>query len=355
MFGFSQKLSENPGIPGPTLEYFEGDSVVIDLWNISQSSTHTIHLHGLDVNQENDGVPHLSFEVDHMEHGFYRFMAPHSGTYLYHCHVVSSIHVQAGMYGMLIIHPKDEPKKTWKDGYSYRSSYNFLYSEIDSKWHTDSVLEHSRDHSKVRIPRYDPEYFLANGKSETEWDSLGFPTNENTYLRLANLGFMGNRIIFPSTLNAKLIDSDGRPLPTPIFKDTLFVYPGERYGVLLTPTKDESGEIDVSYLDMNTHIIKNSSVQKYAATPFIGVEQTPNNFLLYPNPTTGELYISAGTHNISFIEIWNVNGCKVHSFKVDNRSEIHLNVRSLPMGDGLYLLKILTENGEVSWRKVIVL
>jgi len=84
VFGFADNLSQYPDVPGPTLEFTEGDSVIIDFWNISQGAPHTIHLHGLDVNQENDGVPHLSFEVHHMEHGFYRFRAPAAGTYLYH-------------------------------------------------------------------------------------------------------------------------------------------------------------------------------------------------------------------------------------------------------------------------------
>ena len=104
-FGFAQTLNEQPPIPGPTLYANEGDSVVLDLFNVSQGAPHTIHLHGLDVNQENDGVPHLSFEVHHMDHGFYYFVAPHPGTYFYHCHVVSSIHVQAGMYGVFIVKP----------------------------------------------------------------------------------------------------------------------------------------------------------------------------------------------------------------------------------------------------------
>ena len=95
VFGFAQSLGEQPGVPGPTLEMNEGDSVHIDLWNVSQGAPHTIHLHGLDVDQQNDGVPHLSFDVHHMDHGYYHFKAPHAGTYLYHCHVASTIHVHS--------------------------------------------------------------------------------------------------------------------------------------------------------------------------------------------------------------------------------------------------------------------
>ena len=45
-FGFAQSFSEQPPIPGPTLYANEGDSVVLDLFNVSQGAPHTIHLHG---------------------------------------------------------------------------------------------------------------------------------------------------------------------------------------------------------------------------------------------------------------------------------------------------------------------
>ena len=105
IFGFAETLGESISLPGPTINITEGDSVQIDFWNVSQGAPHTIHLHGLDVNQENDGVPALSYEVHHMDHGYYKFKAPHPGTYIYHCHVVSTIHVQAGMYGVIIVKP----------------------------------------------------------------------------------------------------------------------------------------------------------------------------------------------------------------------------------------------------------
>ena len=219
-FGFAKEFGENPGIPGPTIEVNEGDSVVIDFWNISQGAPHTIHLHGLDVDQENDGVPHLSFEVHHMAHGFYRFRAPHAGTYLYHCHVVSSIHVQAGMFGLLVVKPSDGSNFTWNDGYEIHSETRLFMSEIDTTWHNDSVLLHDYDtnmpHHMVKIPVYDPQHFLINGSSEQQLidDSLKITgmANSNIYLRLANIGFMGNKVVFPTELNARVIDSDGRPI-----------------------------------------------------------------------------------------------------------------------------------------------
>ena len=48
--------------PGPVLRYSTGDSVAIHFRN-DDIDKHTIHLHGLDVNQANDGVPFTSFAI----------------------------------------------------------------------------------------------------------------------------------------------------------------------------------------------------------------------------------------------------------------------------------------------------
>ena len=204
-FGFAQSFSEQPPIPGPTLYANEGDSVVLDLFNVSQGAPHTIHLHGLDVNQENDGVPHLSFEVHHMEHGYYYFVAPHPGTYFYHCHVVSTIHVQAGMYGVFIVKPADGSNITWDGGYPYSQEKLYTMSEMDPLWHEDSVMEHDHDTTQtiheVSIPEYHPSYFLVNGQSEQQLlepdIALQTAKEEVSFLRMANIGYLANRVTFP--------------------------------------------------------------------------------------------------------------------------------------------------------------
>ena len=145
VMGFTQALKQKVMMPGNTLYFEEGDSIEITLWNMSQGPPHTIHLHGLDVNQENDGVPALSFVVEHLDKGYYRFRAPHPGTYLYHCHVVSPLHVQAGMYGLIIVHPKGMEHRTWKDGYRFEREFSFLLNEVDRNWHTSELFDH--DHN----------------------------------------------------------------------------------------------------------------------------------------------------------------------------------------------------------------
>ena len=162
-----------------------------------------------------------------MEHGFYKFKAPHPGTYMYHCHVVSSIHVQAGMYGLLIVHPSDGSNKTWDDGYEFGHDTQFLFSEIDKDWHEDSVLEHEYEEgmmNMVAIPTYDPNYFLVNGlggsQIQAEDGITGHP-GEAIFVRLANMGYYADKVEFPADMNALIVSSDGRPLPVALSEDEI--------------------------------------------------------------------------------------------------------------------------------------
>ena len=85
-----QTQSQEIELPAPLLHFEEGEEVIMHMNNISPEA-HTIHLHGMDVNQANDGVPQTSFQVMQNQSGEYSFTATHPGTYLYHCHVTTTL------------------------------------------------------------------------------------------------------------------------------------------------------------------------------------------------------------------------------------------------------------------------
>lgn len=300
VFGFAPNLGTHPPIPGPLIEANQGDSVHIDFWNVSQLHHHTIHLHGLDVDQQNDGVPMLSFDVDHMEHGWYHFKAPHAGTYLYHCHVGSTLHLQAGMYGPIIIRPSDGSNTTWDGGYAFDTETMLFMSEFDTFWHTDSILDHDHDttavHDSLPVPRYNPDYFLINGLSDQQLEDsveLNSKTDYVNYFRLVNIGYCSNKVIFPASLGATIIDSDGRPLPTAELSDTIEIFPGERYGVLAESSVAVLDSIEVHYFDMMTGALKNIQYVKVDIQVPNSVAELPNfrELKLVPNPVVQELTV----------------------------------------------------------------
>ena len=313
-FGFAETLGEDIRVPGPTIEVTEGDSIEIDFWNVSQGAPHTIHLHGLDVNQENDGVPSLSFEVLHMEHGFYKFKAPHPGTYIYHCHVVSTVHVQAGMYGVIIVQPSNgNQNQVWNDGETYARDLLWTSSEIDTNWHTAAVLDH--DHASTTphyVPAdYEPQYFIINGESETQLaqESGYYYTgqNEKVYMRLVNIGYYGVRYIFPSALNATTIASDGRPLPSSVINDTIEVLPGERYGTMIETGTDILYPVIVEHFNLNNEVIESSQNVIIKTAPLGINSESLNELKVFPNPSESGVF-TINNDNLIEYSIYSILG-----------------------------------------------
>lgn len=357
--GFATKLSENPPIPGHAIIVNEGDSVYITAWNISQGAPHTIHLHGLDVDQENDGVPHLSFEIGHMESGTYRFLATHAGTYLYHCHVASPIHVQFGMYGKLIVRAADDTMKAWTGGPEFNREFSWLTSEIDTNWHSDDMANHDHEpgeHPPIAIPPYKPQYFLVNGKAQHQLsDSLiaiNAKANETIYLRIANMGFHFNRIIFPSKLNPLITDSDGRPLPAMIATDTLNLFSGERYGVLLKADEEFSDLIRIEYINMNNYVIEGVEMVPVVIDGFSNVEKIDRanlNFpLIYPNPAKNLVNIQFPGNSSYNIQLFDIQG---RQYLIQESTHFNSQINTENLQNGLYVIVITFK--EKSYKQIL--
>lgn len=95
----------NGSIPGPTLRLREGDEVTIHVTNRLPVST-SIHWHGIILPYQMDGVPGISFSgIAPGETFTYRFRLAQSGTYWYHSH--SGHQEQTGMYGAIIVEPRE--------------------------------------------------------------------------------------------------------------------------------------------------------------------------------------------------------------------------------------------------------
>jgi FtsP/CotA-like multicopper oxidase with cupredoxin domain len=359
VFGFTRSLSANVNLPGPSIFVNQGDSAIIELWNVSQGAPHTIHLHGLDVDQQNDGVAHLSFEVPHMGYGTYRFKATHPGTYLYHCHVESPVHVQAGMYGLVIVRPPGGIKKTWLGGYSFHSEKTWLSTEIDTVWHQDSILNQPHIPGNmlhpIKIPKYRPSYFLINGKGgEQLKDStiaLYAKKNEIIYLRLANIGFYAATYYFPAQLNTLMVDSDGRPLPVAEKTDSVTVLPGERFGLILEPKDDLIDSVKVKYTNLN-----NSNNQSILTIPIriegvLGIQESSEEILkIHPNPFSGNLSINSGDLEIISGSIYTSLGTRI-PIKAQKLGEITLLLTE-DLAPGFYLLQMNTNRGLIT-KKII--
>ncbi|MFZ3207557.1 MAG: multicopper oxidase domain-containing protein [Geobacteraceae bacterium] len=99
-------LTINGQLPGPTLRFIEGDHAVIRVHNQMDVDT-SIHWHGILLPNAMDGVPFVTFPPIAAGQTFtYEFDLRQSGTYWYHSHTM--LQEQRGLYGALVIAPKDE-------------------------------------------------------------------------------------------------------------------------------------------------------------------------------------------------------------------------------------------------------
>lgn len=97
-------MTVNGTIPGPTLEFTEGDYAVIYVTNEMDVET-SVHWHGLLLPNFQDGVPYLTTPPIKSGSTFkYEFPLIQSGTYWYHSHTM--LQEQSGVYGSFVIQPK---------------------------------------------------------------------------------------------------------------------------------------------------------------------------------------------------------------------------------------------------------
>jgi FtsP/CotA-like multicopper oxidase with cupredoxin domain len=110
----------NGTVPGPPLRFTERENVSILFVN-KGLYPHTMHFHGIH-DDKNDGaspfiMPGKSYT--------YNLTAEPAGALMYHCHVPPvSEHIRMGMYGALIIDPKDKPLKPAKEYYMVSSEFS---------------------------------------------------------------------------------------------------------------------------------------------------------------------------------------------------------------------------------------
>ena len=99
-------ITVNGSLPAPILRWREGDTVTLRVANRLRGAHSSIHWHGILLPANMDGVPGLSFDgIAPGETYTYKFNLQQSGTYWYHSH--SMFQEQAGLYGAIIVDPRE--------------------------------------------------------------------------------------------------------------------------------------------------------------------------------------------------------------------------------------------------------
>lgn len=264
----------NGTVPGPEIRVKEGEWVKVNFTNKTHDF-HTIHWHGMQLANEMDGVPlETQFPVAYGQTFQYLFRAQPAGTHFYHCHNMTPLHIQAGMYGALIVESDNDPVRKI---FPYTRDYTLVLSEIDLNMVREQmnamlqmghVMDAMNGSPKLMremsgkmmgwfvnkeaflkaveegwIPPYDPSltgsveppkpnFFMINGVSYPMTEPLRIRRGEFIRVRLINAGFM------PHFMHLHGHDfwevcRDGAPLSSPIQRNTIPVFPGGTCDIII--------------------------------------------------------------------------------------------------------------------------
>ena len=258
-----EALTVNGQIPGPTLEFTEGDVARIHVHNDLDVPS-SVHWHGLLVPPGQDGVPAISFPGIPPHSDFtYEFPIRQAGTYWYHSH--SGLQEQRGVYGSIVIHPRKGERhpadreqvvvlSDWTDENPERvagllKSGNEWYSiERNSNQSLWGALRRNRlgdflrrewesmPDNEISDVAYDR--FLINGKTAPEF--LAEP-GETVRLRIINAAAGSYFYVQFAGGPMTVVAADGKDVE-PFELDRLLIAVAETYDVLITvPTEGASG------------------------------------------------------------------------------------------------------------------
>lgn len=213
----------NKQVPGPRIRITEGDRIRINVTNRLPEGT-TIHWHGLIVPNDMDGPAEVVQEPIPPGGTFsYEFVAKQHGTYFYHSHKDSDRQQGLGLYGALIIDPKEPPQAAATD-------YDLEYTIQLQEW----LEREGYTYPAMPMEGSMPNFFTINGKSYPATDVIEMKVGQKIRLRIVG---SNNGFIHPMHMHGgpfRIVATDGNDVPASaqIFKDTVDVGPGERYDVI---------------------------------------------------------------------------------------------------------------------------
>ncbi|GIO08901.1 copper oxidase [Brevibacillus reuszeri] len=238
----------NGTVPGPQLRVKQGETVKILLQNQLPEPV-TIHWHGLPVPNNMDGIPGVTQNAVKPGESFtYQFKVDVPGTYWYHSHQNGVVQVDKGLYGSLVVEPKEQQSvdkdftlvvDEWlKDdsmaGMSHGGGHAGMSMSTTTSDHSSMMYSNSSE-----MPMSDAEMmplmytiFSANGKTGSAITPLMIKQGEKVRIRLINAGFLSHRLYLQGH-EYKIVSTDGQPINNPplVSGQLLNIAPGERYDI----------------------------------------------------------------------------------------------------------------------------
>jgi CopA family copper-resistance protein len=248
-------MTINGSIPGPTLEFNEGDLAIINVTNKMDEET-SVHWHGLILPNFYDGVPYLTTPPIEPGTTFqYRIPINQSGTYWYHSHTL--LQEQKGVYGSIIIHPKEKTLDYDKDlvvvlsdwtnekpmnvlrnlkraneWYQVKKGTSVPLSRVIKEGALGAQFKFWRDRMEgADITDIYYPAFLSNGKRVAEYPK--FKAGEKIRLRFINASASSYYWVDFGGGNPMIVSGDGVDVE-PVHKSRFLFAVAETYDVIVT-------------------------------------------------------------------------------------------------------------------------
>lgn len=272
-------LTINGSLPGPLLRWREGDTVTLRVRNQLDEAT-SIHWHGIILPATMDGVPGLSFSGIAPDGLYeYRFKVQQHGTYWYHSH--SGFQEQRGVYGPLIIEPR-EPEAfaydrdyvvmltDWSDekpehilstlkkqadyyNNNQRTVVDFVNDVSENGW--SATVADRTMWARMRMTPTDladvtgaTYTYLMNGTApDGNWTGI-FKPGEKIRLRFINGSAMSYFDVRIPGLKMTVVAADGQPIE-PVSVDEFRIAVAETYDVIVEPSDQQAYTIFAQSLD----------------------------------------------------------------------------------------------------------
>ncbi|HAK15796.1 MAG TPA: copper oxidase, partial [Acinetobacter junii] len=296
-----KRITVNGKFVAPLLEFEEGDEAIIRVHNKLKNQDSSIHWHGLILPGIMDGVPGFNqFDGIAPNKTYeYKFKVRQNGTYWYHSH--SKGQEQDGLYGPLVIYPKNKvplspEEKADKDYVVLLSDFHNstsgqimknLKKEADyyqnrretvfdvlkqvkrnglkATWQDRSMWNQMRM-LKTDMSDVTNYTFLMNGKTPAQNWTGNFKAGEKVRLRFINASAMSLFDVRIPNLKMTVVSADGQPVkPVPV--DEFRIGTAETYDVIVEPKQanyqieaesiDRSGSSVGTLHDENTSPVKN--------------------------------------------------------------------------------------------------
>jgi CopA family copper-resistance protein len=304
-------ITVNGSVPAPVLRWREGDAVTLRVRNaLPRHSVHghqtSIHWHGILLPANMDGVPGLSFDgIAPGETYVYRFDVRQSGTYWYHSH--SAFQEQAGLYGPLVIDPREpEPfaydrehivmLSDWTDldprdlfaRLKKMSDYDNFYQRTVGDFVQDvreqglrATLADRKAWGEMRMTPTDISdvnahtyTYLMNGRTPAAtWTGL-FRPGERVRLRLINGSSMTYFDVRIPGLKMTVVAADGQNVH-PVTVDELRIAVAETFDVIVTPSGQDAFPIFAQDMSRTGHAAGMLAVREGLEAPLPPLDPRP--------------------------------------------------------------------------------